>query len=110
MEEQLDEKISPVRFYLDSLPARLPIAGPEASVNTLLSFSLDPEWIEDVGEEGAVNRALEVALFDFLPRSDAGIFTITTRGSAISMLAHILETWIKKYPTSVILQKLLQNT
>jgi hypothetical protein len=65
---------------------------------------LDPEWVEDVGEEGAVNQAIEAALFNFLPRNDAGIFRITARGPAMSALADVLDTWIMKYPRSAILQ------
>ena len=109
MDEETAEKIHATRFYLGSLPNTLPITGRESSINALLSFSLNPEWVEDVGEEGAVNQALEAALFQFLPRNDAGIFKITTRGPAISALANVLETWIKKYPASMILQKWLQN-
>jgi len=84
MDEATAEKINAARFYLSSLPDALPATGLESSPNALLSFSLNPEWVEDVGEEGAVNQALEAALFDFLPRNDAGIFKITTRGPAPS--------------------------
>ena len=110
MDEATVKKIHEARLYLSSLPDTLPATGPESSANALFSFSLNPEWVEDVGEEGAVNQALEAALFNFLPRNDAGIFKITARGSAITALADVLETWIQKYPTSVILQKWLQNT
>jgi hypothetical protein len=27
-----------------------------------LAFSVDEEWVQDVGEEGAINRKIEVAL------------------------------------------------
>jgi hypothetical protein len=104
------EQIITARYYLSCLPDTLPTAGPESSVNSLLTFSLSPEWVEDIGEEGAVNQALEAALFNFLPRNEAGIFKITTRGPAIIALPDVLETWITKYPKSVILQKWLQNT
>jgi hypothetical protein len=108
--DELVEKVMAARCYLTYLPDMLPAASPESSVNSLLTFSLSPEWVEDVGEEGAVNQALEAALFNFLPRNDAGIFKISTRGPAISALPDILETWIRKYPTSAILQNWLQNT
>ena len=51
MDELLVKKIIAARFYLSSLPDKLPALEPESSANALLSFSLDPEWVEDVGEE-----------------------------------------------------------
>ena len=110
MDEATIKKIHEARCYLSSLPDTLPATGPESSANVLLSFSLNPEWVEDIGEEGAVNQALEAVLFNFLPRNDAGIFKIAMQGPAIIALANILETWIQRYPTSMILQKWLQNT
>jgi hypothetical protein len=59
MDEASVKKIHEARCYLSSLPDTLPATGPEFSANALLSFSLNPEWVEDVGEEGAVNQALE---------------------------------------------------
>jgi hypothetical protein len=55
---------------------------------------------QDVGEEGAVNREIEVALQQFLPRNDAGIFYITQRGKEIKELAPVLEYWVTKFPES----------
>ena len=83
----------------------LPAAGPESSANALLSFSLNPEWVKGIGE-GAVNQASEATLFNFLPRNNAGI---TTQGPAIIVLADVLETWVQRYPTSVVLQKWVKN-
>jgi hypothetical protein len=68
-----------------------------------LNFSLDDEWVQDVGEEGAINREIEVALKEFLPRNDAGIFYITQRGKGIEALADVLEYWVTKHPESTIL-------
>jgi hypothetical protein len=31
-------------------------------INRLLNLSLDDEWVQDVGEEGAINCEIEVAL------------------------------------------------
>ena len=79
MDEATVKKIHEVRRYLSSLPDTLPATGPESSVNALFSFSLNPERVEGIGEEGTVNQALEAALFKFLSRNDAGIFKITTQ-------------------------------
>jgi len=92
MDELLVKQIITAWYYLSCLPDTLPTTGPESSVNSLLTFSLSPEWVEDIGEEGAVNQALEVALFNFLPRNEAGIFKISTRGPAIIVLPDVLET------------------
>ena len=48
MDERLVEKISATKFYLSSLPDTLPALGLESSANALLSFSSNPEWVEDV--------------------------------------------------------------
>jgi len=44
-----------------------------------------------VGEEGAINWEIEVALQQYLPRNDAGIFYITQRGEGIEELATVLD-------------------
>jgi hypothetical protein len=38
------------------------VADQDAKINRLLNFSLDDEWVQDVGEEGAINRKIKVAL------------------------------------------------
>jgi hypothetical protein len=73
-------------------------------------FSIDEEWVQDVGEEGAVNREIEVALQQFLPRNDAGIFYIIQRGKGIEELATVLEYWVMKLPESIILQSWLKSS
>jgi hypothetical protein len=52
-------------------------ADQNAKINQFLAFSVDKEWVQDVGEEGAINREIEVTLQQFLPRNDSGIFYIT---------------------------------
>jgi len=49
MDEATVKKIHEARRYLSSLPDTLPATGPESSANALLSFSLNPEWVEDIG-------------------------------------------------------------
>ncbi|KAI9439376.1 hypothetical protein F5148DRAFT_1352747 [Russula earlei] len=63
-------------------------------------FSINEEWVQDVGEEGA----------QFLPRNDAGIFYITQRGKGIEELATVLEYWVTKLPGSTILQSWLKSS
>jgi hypothetical protein len=106
-------KFKELKLLLKSLPTNLPIqvANQESRLNRLLNFTLDEETVEDiVGEEGAVNRELEAALFDFLPRNDAGIFFIKERGPALEALADILEIWVTKLPGSMILQLWLKSS
>jgi len=84
-------KFKELKTYLKALPETLPVSDPTSNLNRLLAFALDEEWVNDVGEEGAVNRAIEVALGNFLPRNSDGIFFIKERGPAIEALADVLE-------------------
>lgn len=102
-------KIQYLKACLQALPDTLPLANTQSPVNQLLNFSLDADWIEDIGEEGAVNRQLEAALNEYMPGNDAGIFFIKHRGPALVALADVLEFWLEKYLGSVILQLWLEN-
>ncbi|KAI9432864.1 hypothetical protein F5148DRAFT_1278703 [Russula earlei] len=106
-------KFEQLKLYLKALPEALPlvdITNQDAKINRLLMFSIDEEWVQDVGEEGAVNREIEVALQQFLPRNDAGIFYITQQGKGIEELATVLEYWVTKLPGSTILQSWLKSS
>ena len=72
-------KFKQLKLYLQALPPALPLvdaADQNAKINWFLAFSVDKEWVQDVGEEGAVNWEIEVALQQSLPRNDSGIFYI----------------------------------
>jgi len=58
-------KIQVVKHYINALPKSLPVSNPSSSLNQLLYFSLDQEWVLEIGEEHAVNRSLEIAMQDF---------------------------------------------
>ncbi|KAI9511692.1 hypothetical protein F5148DRAFT_974765, partial [Russula earlei] len=106
-------KFEQLKLYLKALPEALPlvdITNQDAKINRLLMFSIDEEWVQDVGEEGTVNREIEVALQQFLPRNDAGIFYITQQGKGIEELATVLEYWVTKLPGSTILQSWLKSS
>ncbi|KJA16151.1 hypothetical protein HYPSUDRAFT_71581 [Hypholoma sublateritium FD-334 SS-4] len=102
-------KLKYLKACLEALPDSLPIADESFPVSQLLHFSLDPDWVQDIGEEMAINRQLEAALNEYLPRNDAGIFFIKHRGPALVALADVLGFWLEKYPKSVILQLWLKN-
>jgi hypothetical protein len=58
------EKINTLCSYLLALAAlavSLPIAL-ETSPYNFNNFNPDPDWIEDAGEEAAINRELEITL------------------------------------------------
>ena len=95
-----------LKHYLSSLPDSVPPLNESSSLNQLLSFSPDQEWVLDIGEECAVNRALEVALQDFGPRNDKGVFKITGQGAALTALPDVLAHWLEKYPQSFFLSLL----
>ncbi|KAF8981148.1 hypothetical protein BDQ17DRAFT_1394259 [Cyathus striatus] len=99
--------ISTLKAYINALPASMPLPEDGASVLQFLDFSLDNEWIEDAGEEAAINCALKVAFKDYLPRNDKGIFYITHRGPALSAFAEKLEQFISRFPDNLILKKWL---
>ncbi|KAF8207687.1 hypothetical protein K438DRAFT_1961952 [Mycena galopus ATCC 62051] len=105
------DDIKLLRLYMKSLPDALPAEQPEDKINHLLDFSLDPEWVESMGEEATVNREIENVLWGFTKgrRNDDGSFDITTRGPAIEALADVLEFWLEKYPDAFQLQKWLKG-
>jgi hypothetical protein len=86
-------KFKELKAYLEALPETLPLPSNDSKINRLLNFSLDEDWVNDVGVEGALNREIEAALGDFLPRNNDGIFFIKERGPAIEELADILEIY-----------------
>ncbi|KAJ7919973.1 hypothetical protein B0H13DRAFT_2319895 [Mycena leptocephala] len=104
------DRIRLLKLYTMALPDALPMEQPDDKINKLLGFELDAEWVASIGELAAVNRELENAIWGYGgPRSDDGIFKITTRGPAIQNLADILEYWLAKYPDAFQLQKWLQD-
>ena len=79
-------KFKQLKLYLQALPQTLPLVeavDQDAKINWLLNFSVDDEWVQAVGEEGAVNWELKVTLQQFLPRNDSGIFYITQWGQGV---------------------------
>lgn len=100
----MDEKISQLHIYLEHLPTSLPSSDPLGSYARLLNFTPDEDWLKDIGEEGAVNRELELALGR---RDDNNTFPIQERGHCIEALANILEKYLAIYPNSVLLMKWL---
>jgi len=93
-------KFKELKAYLKALPEILPVSSPTSKLYRLLDFTLDEEWLNDVGIEGAVNREIEAALGDFLPRNNDGIFYIKERGPAIEELAEVLERYHGPHSTS----------
>ena len=68
-------------------------------------FGLDKDWVESVGEEGALNRELKVRLGS----QCNGPITLCEHGPGVIALADELETYLEKYPNSVILVKWLDD-
>ena len=52
------EKVNTLHAYLLGLPTSLPLVS-ETSRYNFDHFTPDPDWIEDNGEEAAINRELE---------------------------------------------------
>ncbi|KAJ7939152.1 hypothetical protein B0H13DRAFT_1850886 [Mycena leptocephala] len=83
-----------LRLYMNLLPDALPYEQPQDKINNLLSFSLDPDWVESTSEEATGNRELESAFWEFTggQHNEDGTFKIPTCGPAIEKLADILES------------------
>ena len=90
------EQINTLRSYLLALPVSLPIAL-ETSPYNFNNFNPDPDWIEDAGEEAAINRELEITL-----GSRANGLALPERGLGVVALADVLEKFIQNFPNSVI--------
>ena len=61
-------KFKELMIYLKALPETL-----LSILKRLQNFVLEDDWVKDVGIEGAVNREIEAALGDFLPRNNYGV-------------------------------------
>ncbi|KAG2126796.1 hypothetical protein DEU56DRAFT_758780 [Suillus clintonianus] len=86
-----------------SLPADIPI--PKESKYKFSNFSPDAEWAVDIGEAAAVNRELEVRLGS---RVDG--LKLVERGPEMEAIVHVFETWTKRFPGDVILEKWVDDT
>jgi len=97
----MDAKIQQLCVYLEHLPASLATSDPLiSSYGRLSNFAPDDDWLQDIGEEGAVNRELELALGR---RDDNNTFPIRERGHCIEALADVLEKYLGLYPRSTLL-------
>jgi len=105
MDLSLAAKIKTLQLYLDCLPDSLPFPSAEGATYQFQNFTLNEDWVKDVGEEGAVNRELEVRLGS----RAKGPIILKERGPGISALANVFEQYLSKYPASVILEKWLSD-
>ena len=103
MDSAAKKDIAQLRLYLNSLSNSIPVPKPGESQYDFQHFAPDPEWVEDIGEEHAVNRELEVRLGS---RAN-GPVELKEKGPSISSLADILEKYLTQYPNSVLIRKWL---
>jgi hypothetical protein len=94
-----------LHHYLVNLPTGLPLPDQGKSQYSFESFALDTDWVEDVGEEGAINRELEI----HLGSRAKGPIQLVERGPGICALHDVLRDSLGKYPTSAILKKWLSD-
>ena len=90
-------------LYLKGLPTSLPV--PQDSRYKFLAFAPDPDWVADIGIEGAVNRQLEI----IMGSRAKGPLTFSERGCETEALAEVLERYLGEIPNSIILQKWLSD-
>ncbi|KAI0255503.1 hypothetical protein BJV78DRAFT_1176133 [Lactifluus subvellereus] len=80
-----------MRSHLLRLRNSLPLAL-ETSRYNFNRFSLDVDWIQDAGEEAAINRELEVIL-----GSRAKGLVLPERGPGVVAVANVLENFIQSF-------------
>ncbi|KAG1842225.1 hypothetical protein F4604DRAFT_1938953 [Suillus subluteus] len=83
----------------------LNIPVPKESKYNFSDFSLDADWTAEIGEAADVNRELEARF-----GSRAGGLKIVERGPEPEAVVDVLETWIKKYPGDILLEKWVYDT
>ena len=92
-------------LYLHSLRVpeleNLPYHTSTDSVYKFDVFAINPEWEEDIGCEGAVNRELEVRLGS----RAKGPIRLTERGPGLNCVVDVLGKYLTEFPKSIILQK-----
>ncbi|KAB5587844.1 hypothetical protein CTheo_8714 [Ceratobasidium theobromae] len=95
--------LTELEALLAALPSSLPVVvASESRYSALIGFTPDLELVEDIGEVGAVNTALERM---FGHRKDG--LKIFECGKSIESIVSVLEKYLKRYPGDIILQKWL---
>jgi hypothetical protein len=105
MNDKLKTDLAQLHLYLNNLSRSIPCPAPGSSQYRFETFAPDPEWVTDIGEEGAVNRELEVRLGS----RAVGPVVLKERGPGITALPVALERYLTKYPDSVLLRKWLED-
>lgn len=100
----LEARLRTLSLYIAQLPDNLPVDS--SAYSGLNPFIPDPDWVDRAGEEGAVNRELEVVLGS----RETGIFLIQARSLNLSCLPSVLEHYLSKFPTNTILLKWLDDS
>jgi len=93
--------LAQLRLYLQNLPKNLSLPASGHSVYGFEHFAPDAEWVEDIGEEGAVNRQLEILLGSRVK----GPIRLIERGPSICAVVDVLDKYLARHPKSLILQK-----
>ena len=101
MDRQLLEKLQRLQLYLVNLPHNLPVPSASTSKFDFRNFAPDDEWVEDAGEEAAVNRELEV---QFGSRHMGPIMP-KERSPGVVVVADVLKRYLQQFPRSAILEK-----
>ncbi|KAG1842743.1 hypothetical protein DFJ58DRAFT_854912 [Suillus subalutaceus] len=101
--QHIKDQLAELRLCLAALPTDIPI--PKESKYKFLNFTLDAEWTADIGEAAAVNQELEVRL-----GSRVNGLKLVERSPEMEAIVHVFETWMKKFPGDVILEKWVNDT
>ncbi|KAF8596789.1 hypothetical protein BDV93DRAFT_562969 [Ceratobasidium sp. AG-I] len=96
-DQLLDAQLDELEVLLEALPESLPEPTVSQSLYSgLLNFGLDPEWEQDIGVFGAVNRGLEV-----IGGSRAPGLSIKERGRTVQAVAGELQKAFHKIPVDL---------
>lgn len=102
--ESVDARLRTLSLYITHLPDNLP--HDPSAYSGLNPFAPDPEWIEIAGEEGAINRELEVVLGS----RETGVFHIHARSPNFQCLPSVLKTYLSRFVNNTILLKWLHDS
>jgi hypothetical protein len=100
LDKDVEAKLSSLASLLLSLPETIPN---NSRYYRFENFALTQDDIEDYGDEGALNHALEIT---FAPQGrHNGPIVLKEQGPGLSAVVPILKEYLRRYPASAILLK-----
>lgn len=100
---EVEALLTELQVLLSTLLTLLPLVVPtESSYGALIGFMPNLELVDNIGKVGTINTALEHM---FGHRKNQ--LKIAKRGKSIESIMTVLERYLKKFPSDIILQEWL---